>query len=180
MREEEKHFIQAQVLLEVSLAFAVCSVLHVCSRGIDTPPPAESAALSQIYTEGKEGKHRFPIKNSDSMTECSLPTFVDLIEDHVDTSWPGTVVFDDDQKVNLSGASYDPDRDSLWVVRNNPQQLYEVDANTLKQKRQLDLQGFVDTEASHLLAFRACSVHRIDAPGQLFAFLPACILLCML
>lgn len=49
-------------------------------------------------------------------------------------------------KDNLSGITYNPDTNSLWVVINQPQQLIELDQQ-LQPKRTITLENFVDTEA---------------------------------
>lgn len=47
---------------------------------------------------------------------------------------------------NLSGITYNPATNSLWVITNNPQQLLELDADWLITRR-IELDNFEDTEA---------------------------------
>ena len=74
---------------------------------------------------------------------CRLPAFqsLSLLKQSI---WLPTTGGED--RDNLSGASYDVDRDSLWVIRNNPRLLQEIDLDTLGLKRQIKLKGFEDTE----------------------------------
>ncbi|MAZ89036.1 MAG: DNA-binding protein [Cellvibrionaceae bacterium] len=47
---------------------------------------------------------------------------------------------------NLSGITYNPDSDSLWVIINQPAKLIELDQE-LQPKRTITLENFQDTEA---------------------------------
>ncbi len=49
-------------------------------------------------------------------------------------------------ETNASGITYDPDRDSLWVVADRPPQLLELDRK-LALKRRIALSHFEDPEA---------------------------------